>query len=221
MTKKIKYLVWMTVCMCVVPLTTHAQCDYQRLAELSRIASNVQFNYTYDVSQGLSFTLYITNLTNDIYIVDDYGNRFSGAGEKSLEYNATKVPGFMAGDQVGFEIFSNDSNCSGESIITKYITFPKLNPYIYMDECKQYPNFKYCQMWVDASYLSYEEFKTELNNYLAMSETVTQATKPSIWNVILAVLTQPYVKIGGAIVFVIIIFVLFFFVFEKIKYRRR
>ena len=49
----IKYVVFTFICMIFVPLVSYADCDYQREAELSRIASNVQINYTYEIAGAL------------------------------------------------------------------------------------------------------------------------------------------------------------------------
>ena len=127
--KRMKYMLFALICMGVTPLITHAECDYQRQAELSRIASNVQFSYNYNMNEGLTFTLYVNNLTDDIYVVDSYGQRLSGTGEKQLIYSPSRVSGFQSGDQVRFEIYSNDSNCPNNLLITKYVNFPIFNPY--------------------------------------------------------------------------------------------
>ena len=221
MIKKIKYLIFMFVCMCVTPLITHAECDYQRLAELSRLASNVQFSYTYDLSQGLTFTLYVTNLTSDIYVIDDYGNRFYGSGEKSLLYSAADVSGFQNGDRIAFNFYSNDNNCKNEAITTRYVSFPYYNAYSTLDECKLHPNFKYCQLWLDVSDMNYEKFKSELNKHLSTSETIVHAPEPNPMDEIFAVFNQPYVKVVGIILLCIVIFVLLIFIFKKIRYKGR
>ena len=69
--KKIKYVLFTLICMCVTPLITHAECDYQRQAELARLASNVQLTYTYNSDSG--FQVIMTNLTSDLYAVNNYG----------------------------------------------------------------------------------------------------------------------------------------------------
>ena len=59
---RVKYVICALICMCVTPTFVHAKCDYQRQAELSRIASNVQLAYTYDSTE---FTVFVSNLTID------------------------------------------------------------------------------------------------------------------------------------------------------------
>ena len=216
--KQIKYVFFAVICMCVTPLVTHAECDYQRQAELSRLASNVQMSYTYDVANGVNFTLYMTNLTNDIYIVDEFGNTFSGVGEKSMLYSSSNVSGFQQGKQVGFEIYSNDNNCKDYLIMNKYINFPKFNAYSTLDECKQHPNFKYCQMWVDTSSITYDQFIDELNKSTSSSQTVEAEAEENVWDEVITFLTQPHIVIVGSI---LIILVLISVVVWKIIGRKR
>ena len=216
--KKIKYVFFAVICMCVTPLVTHAECDYQRQAELSRLASNVQMSYTYDVANGVNFTLYMTNLTNDVYIVDEFGNTFSGVGEKSMLYSSSNVSGFQQGKQVGFEIYSNDNNCKDYLIMTKYINFPKFNAYSTLDECKQHPNFKYCQMWVDTGSITYDQFIDELNKSTSSSQTVKAEAEENVLDEIIMLLTQPRIVIVGSI---LIILVLISVVVWKIIGRKR
>ena len=216
--KQIKYVFFAVICMCVTPLVTHAECDYQRQAELSRLASNVQMSYTYDVANGVNFTLYMTNLTNDVYIVDEFGNTFSGVGEKSMLYSSSNVSGFQQGKQVGFEIYSNDNNCKDYLIMNKYINFPKFNAYSTLDECKQHPNFKYCQMWVDTSSITYDQFIDELNKSTSSSQTVEAEAEENVWDEVITFLTQPHIVIVGSI---LIILVLISVVVWKIIGRKR
>ena len=151
--KRIKYMLFALICMCVTPLITHAECDYQRQAELSRLASNVQLTYTYSQENG--FEIIMTNLTNDLYAVDMYGQIISGGAERTFNY---------ASGSYSFDIYSNDSACRGESLLRKSINLPTMNEYSYYDECKQYPNFKYCQVWGSFS-IDQDQFMTEFEQY--------------------------------------------------------
>ena len=185
MLKKIKYLVLMIICMCVVPLTTHAQCDYQRLAELSRIASNVQFNYTYEMVDSYpNFSVILSNLTNDIYIVDNFGKIFSGSEEFINPYKE--------GNTITFTFYSNDANCQGEELTKRYVSLPEFNPRYNTDECKLYPEFSLCQMWTNTSF-SAEQFAIQLENYkqqLNASSILNAEPKGSSWDVILSFLSN-------------------------------
>ena len=220
MINKLKYLVFTLLCLCVTPLVTHAECDYQRTADLSRIANNVQFSYTYDLSEGLTFTIYVTNLTNDIYVVDAYGNRFSGVGEKSLVYSSSDVIGFQNGDQVAFTFYSNDNNCKGTEITTKYVNFPQYNGYSRLEACQQHPDFRYCQMWMDTSYLTYDQFEKDLNEFIANKKVTFETPKGNVYNNIFEFLSQPLVMGVGLFLLAILIISVIFMLIKKWHKKR-
>lgn len=198
--KQIKYVIFALICMCVTPLITHAECDYQRLAELSRLASNVQLSYTYSEESGFQITM--TNLTNDLYATNIYGQRINGGAERVFE---------AVSGSYNYDIYSNDSNCPGEFLLRKSINLPVRNSYSYYDECKQYPNFKYCQMWSNIS-VTHEQFMEELNQYKGnVEEMKDQLTteKVSIFDTLLEVLGANwfmFVFLGVVVLLTLIIF---------------
>lgn len=180
--KVYKYLIVSLGCMFISPLVTHAECSYERQAELSRIASNVQFNYNYEFKDGVPiFTATMTNLTNDIYVTTDdnilnadgsYTNKFSGVGEKQVR--------FAEGTSAQFEIFSADSSCYGEHLLTQYLTMPSYNPYSQSEECKNYPDFKYCQMWTNSA-ISTTQFNQELEKYKNVKNAISSEEDNNSW----------------------------------------
>lgn len=177
--KQIKYVIFALMCMCVTPLITHAECDYQRKAELSRMASNVQLSYIYDANYG--FQVILTNLTNDLYTIDNYGNVIYGGKEHSFDFASGKI---------SFDIYSSDSNCSGK-LTTKSIDLPTVNSFSYYSECNQYPQFKYCQLWGDFA-ISDEQFNVELKEYKnnINKKTYTKNDKESVLDVVLDVFNK-------------------------------
>ena len=156
--KYVKYCILFTICMFIMPNITHAACDYQRLAELSRIAGNVQFSYNYEFTDATNpnFSVDITNITNDIYIVDDYNRAFYK--DTSQVYGGNR--------KIKFIIYSNDNNCKNEEILTKYVNIPSYNSYSGHQDCIDYPDFKYCDMWMDTSEISLETFNNEMQKYI-------------------------------------------------------
>ena len=140
--------------MFMFPALSNAQCSYERQAELSRIASNVQFSYNY--LDNYNYSVNITNLTNDIYLKDDSENVINGVGEKQFE--------FYHGSTIRYEIYSKDSNCPNILLLTKYITLPSYNSFADYDECQKYPDFKYCQKWASTT-VSFEQFDKALSEY--------------------------------------------------------
>lgn len=195
--KQIKYVIFTLICMCVTPLITHAECDYQRQAELARLASNVQLTYTYNSNSG--FQVIMTNLTSDLYAVDDYGKRINGGGEKIFESSSGTV---------NFDIYATDRSCSGK-LVTKSINLPSINVYSYYDECKQYPNFKYCQLWGEFS-VTNDQFTKELESYKEeVDESLTSADSGNseVLEIILETLSNNafmFIFLGCVVVIVII-----------------
>lgn len=163
-----KYLFVFLGSLFIFPLVSSAECSYERQAELSKIAANVKFSYTYVVSNGLPvFNVIITNLTNDIYVKDDSMNTFSGSGEKTATY--------QNGTSVSYSIYSNDNTCKGERILTKYINLPTYNNYSSSEECRTNSDFKYCQVW-DATGVNVDDFNQQYANYTMQLNKKNQET---------------------------------------------
>ena len=144
--------------MLLFPLQAKADCDYKRQADLSKIASNVQISYSYliDENHEPQFFVNVTNLTDDVYIIDDYDNVLRGSGEKEIKYSR--------GSNIRFVFYSNDPNCLDEKITTRYLKIPYFNQYYNTEECKKYPNFKYCKLW-NYETIGEEQYKEELAKY--------------------------------------------------------
>lgn len=159
--KKVKFLLCFVFCVFACPMISNAECSYERQAELSRIASNVQFSYTYeaDAEAAPNFTIQAANITDDIYVVDYLYQTRSQGQESSFSYGA-------GGSSVRFDIYSNDNECYGERILTSYIDLPVYNSFSTLEDCNGYPNFKYCQTWLNTSSLTQEQFDDAFYNYI-------------------------------------------------------
>ena len=208
--KKVFYIVLTLICMS--PFMVKADCDYQRLAELSKLASNVKLSYNYQfIDYYPQFTITATNLTNDIYMIDNYGTRFSAVGEVSSVYKD--------GNKLRFTFYSNDPSCLGREISTKYVNLPEFNPRYNSDECKAYPNFSLCQMWTDTSF-SNKQFENELANYEEELEEEDNVHKQevSVWSVILEFLLNN--AFGFAIFGVIVLILVGMLIYNRFKGRR-
>lgn len=140
-----------------------ASCDYVRKAELSRIASNVQLSYNYEIVGSIPrFYVNISNVTSDIYVEDEtYGNVIDKDGVVTYDYSGVTIK---------YNIYSNDDNCKGEKILTKYVTLPGYNAFSKFYKCDKYPEFKYCQVWLDTRGLTQEDFDSYFNNYVNEKE---------------------------------------------------
>lgn len=160
--RRIGYLLFTIVCIFFFPLVAHAECDYQRMSELNKIAGNVQIKFSYETVKNaegryerVNNYLNFLNITNDIYVVDDWGVLIEQDG--AVSYDAL--------NNIGFSIYSKDVNCYGEKISKKYIDIPHVNTYYFTDDCRDNPNFKYCSLWLNSNYVDYDAFKKELSDY--------------------------------------------------------
>lgn len=205
-----RYLVYILLSfVCLFPYDVNAECDYQRKAELSRIASNVQVSYNYD--QDNNFTVNITNLTDDIYIKDDYDVIIEGAGEKNFNYSD--------GEKIKYRIFSNDNNCKDEELLTKYVNLPIYNLYSNYDECKMYPEFQYCQKWLSTS-ITTDQFSKRLNEYVKDNSNSGKSSKTED-NVLDVIVEFFKNNILILILFSILIFIIIVIIlFKKIRSKK-
>lgn len=196
--KLIIRLYFMLFLLFIFPFFVKAECNYQRKSDLSKIASNVQLSYTYDVDQENKpvFVVTISNLTNDIYIVDNIGNVYSGEGEISY--------GGYSGLDGKYTIYSNDNNCKGEQILKKYLKIPYYNFYYNSEECKENPDFKYCKLW-DYVTINSSDFDNELLKYKTDKENSNIDNNKSQGDFSFNIYT--YLSGFGVLLLIIIIFV--------------
>ncbi len=204
--KRFKYVFFILICMIVFPFTIHAECDYQRQAELSRLASNVQLTYVYTET---GFSVIMTNLTKDLYAVDMYSKVIPGGEEKTFSY---------ASGTVRFDIYTTDSSCSKEKLLTKTITLPTINSLSFRDECKQYPNFKYCQLWGNFA-ADDSTFDSELVKYKkerAARLATSKGNEIDVLDIILDIIKNN----GFVLIFIGVVLVitgLYYFVIKKVR----
>lgn len=155
------YLISFLLSLFIFPICASAECSSERLAELSKIAENVNIDYTYEMVDGTpDITIVASNLTGDIYLQDDiFGSQISGVGEKVLL-------DYALGTNVVFTIYSNDNSCKNQALLTKYLNLPTYNQYSTDERCITYPDFKYCKVWLDTSGLEYTEFDKQFEEYI-------------------------------------------------------
>lgn len=162
-----KYLFVFLGSLFIFPLVSSAECSYERQAELSKIAANVKFSYTYEMQEAIElralFKIYITNLTKDIYVRDEYNDlTIAGVSEKTVNYGDVSP--------AVFQIYSNDSSCKGELLTTKYVNMPTYNSYSQRQECQENPDFEFCEIW-NAKPESETQFNDKMTKYQKQKTT--------------------------------------------------
>lgn len=157
---KMKYLLFVFICLFVFPFNARAACDYQRVAELSKIASNVQLSYSYYPDEdGIPiFGVNVSNITSDIYVVDEDHGIIGNTTADNLAYGYGTT-------RATFTVYSNDPNCKGERLLTQYVNFPSYNTYSNSYLCKDNSSFQYCKIWSNTSSLNTEDFQNAMEEY--------------------------------------------------------
>ena len=158
---KKRYLLPIIAMVCMLPGFAKASCSTDRIAELSKMASNVNISYTYEIgNSGAEFKITMNNLTPDIYLGNDlYDKTYSGQGEVKDDFI------YLYGQTITYTIYSNDNSCKGEALSNKYVTLPYYNVFSRLDECKEHPKFTYCKQWQDTKGLTMDDFDKALAEY--------------------------------------------------------
>lgn len=199
--KRLRYVTFIILCAFLSPLVTKAQCTDQRMAELNKIAGNVQVSYNYEIIDGDSpnFRLDISNLTGDVYA----GYSPYGISERIINTDTENLEALSSGNY-DFKIYSNDDECRGQLLLVKSVNVPTFNNYVYFDECKKDSNFKYCKMWsnigVDEDTF-YEEY-AKYNNSVVNDEKSKRVSSFN-FNYNILIYTVITATILGIIIFII------------------
>ncbi|MEG0026151.1 MAG: hypothetical protein RR847_02250 [Bacilli bacterium] len=144
------------------PVTIFAtNCDITDMARYKKLASNINFTYDFiEVNNNVTFNITISNMHNDLYIIED--KKFFSS--KNLNKVETTLMGYEAGQTYRFAIIPYDKYCFASNVLIKYITLPSYNKYYSDPLCSDIPDYKLCHKW-SAINLSYEEFVQEIKVY--------------------------------------------------------
>ncbi len=203
---KQKYLLIILICMVIMPFNAKAEqipdCSIERTAELSRIASNVKFDYSYDVNASGIPSFYVTgsNINSNIYVIDDEGSRFNE--DFTRHYNN--------GQTITYTIYSNDAECRGKEIIKSYVTLPKYNYYSEFDECKGKSDLDICQKWTDNSGVTLNDFFNQVRIY--DEKKAVKTSEPTFMEKIMEFLSNNRMIIFGIFGISIVISVVIFII---------
>lgn len=142
---------------------TYGGCDYSTVSRMKSIVSNINISYDYKmVNNEVSFSVTLNNLTNDIYFYDTNTHKtyyYSNTNNGELTINN------YSGYSGNYKFYSNNNNCRGISLGTKYYSFPSYNKYYNHSFCLDVPNYSLCQKWANVNY-SQEEFEKMILDYM-------------------------------------------------------
>lgn len=149
-----------------IPNIVNAECSYNEKVRLQSLASNLSFTYNYkeidngNQFYGINFSITITNLEPELYIVDESkGNVYYYNNKKEVTSDD-----YTDGITVGFKVYANSGSCKGEYLITNYVTLPPYNRFYRDPICNGVNNYHLCNRFSRVT-LSYDDFIKEVTNY--------------------------------------------------------
>lgn len=171
-TGKVRNLFLILIALFLLPnikVEAASTCTTQEKNNLIQLAYNIKIDYELLPNMGddnRPFKLTISNLTPNMEVHYDesiykYDTVGEGNGNGIIKMSET----FVGGKSYKIGIYSSKKSVCGETFLTsRYISIPKFNAFSEQEECKTYPDFKYCNKWYEGT-ITKETFKKELEKY--------------------------------------------------------
>ena len=163
-------------------IKVNASCNLEERVEVNNaagavnvIADKLKYTYNaydeeYEESHDIdAFTgiIYVYNLTPNIYF-----NITDGKDKETYTY-ADDVNGAIAistGSMAVVKdytiaIYSTNSSCGTTPVRTISVNLPRYNPFSSYQSCTEYPNYYYCQQFLNADLISETDFMNGLDEY--------------------------------------------------------
>jgi len=135
-------------------------CKYSDLAKYKWLASNINTYYEYyETENEITFSINIVNMNEDLYIIDTTNNK-----RYNYKSNEFQISGYVPGQLVKYNVYTDKNNCSGELLYTIRVKLPDYNPYYKDNICDGMDNYIYCQKWYRHN-LNYDSFIKKVQDY--------------------------------------------------------
>lgn len=207
MRRKLIFIISLLFAITNVKALSYAGCDYSDIARMKQIISNVNVSYNYKiVNDEAYFDVIINNLTNDIYVTDNYYrlDYYTPVNGELIIYN-------VKANSIYLKFNSNRLECKGLLLGNKYEQFPIFNKYFDDEVCKDSKGLSYCNKWVNKEY-TYEEVKDAVEKYNSVIEedepTEVIYKKDLLDKLIEFYLKYYYIVLAGVIIFCMTIIVI-------------
>ncbi|MBQ8471958.1 MAG: hypothetical protein IJ501_00475 [Bacilli bacterium] len=153
------------------------ECTNDELKRLKELANNVEFQTKYEFASDLiidsedekrvyiDYSINILNFSDDlkiVYKVNDSDPSYTLTSKENI------IDNLAPKNKITFYIYSYINNlCTDELLKTKSITLKSYNDYYYFnkEECEKYPNFKYCEEFMDIEERSFDEIDELFSEY--------------------------------------------------------
>lgn len=187
---------------------SYAGCDFSDVARMKQIVSNINVSYNYRiVNDEAYFDVIINNLTNDIYVTDNYYK-----GEFHNFINGELVLYNVKANSIYLKFNSNRLECRGLLLGNKYEQFPIFNKYYDDEVCSGIKGLSYCNKWVNKEY-TFEEVKSAVEKHNSITPKTEEPTqviykKTLLDKVIAFYLKYYYIVLAAVIVFCVTIIII-------------
>ena len=170
--------------------TSDSACSSSELATLNNAANNVTVSYEdekivvgqgYDIDgdydgevplvdlYGTVFNVSFANITDDIYlrITNDTNDTELTFTKENMDAGEAVFQTEYSDELTTYtvEVLASNYDCVDEVIHKFNLTVPVFNQFSEMEACNTYPNFYYCQEYIDTEPITFPEFMEELNIY--------------------------------------------------------
>ena len=161
----------------IVVARSKTSCDYTLLANMKKLASNINTTYTYRlIDDYVYFDITLTNIQSDMYIIDK--NSKKTYYYKDTNNGVVTLKDYGSG-KVNFIIYSNNNDCLKEKLAVKTVNLPFYNSFYNYPECDGIEQYKLCQRWtkydgtLDNFIKSINNYKSKLSSNNISEEVVT------------------------------------------------
>ena len=149
--------------MLLVPLKVSGACTVEDKMRYSTLASNITTSYEYkENDQSVTFDITIHNVHKDLVVVDRNNKRYES---NSGNLNNFTISNLQDGNNYSFHVYAKSGDCSYRLFNTLYVSTPKYNKYYKDPVCDGARDYSLCQKWVEVGNITYEEFKTSVEEY--------------------------------------------------------
>lgn len=197
---KIKYVIVFIFVFFLFVGNGYAACSDQELGEKTAVASDVKISYQH-IEKG-TFKLIVSNLTKDLFLIDDVNKQYIYGEGVVLELST-----YYGGNTYNFRVFSKSGGCKDLKLTSIAVSLPKYNSFSDDYYCVTNPEFKYCDPWYNG-YIDNAEFTRAKDEYeLSKIETPVN-WYTAVINGVISFVTNNIILLGGALLFILILLII-------------
>lgn len=155
------------ISICLIPNIVNAlECNTSDKERLQKMANNISVTVEEkaDDNGNVGFIATFTGVSKDLRV---FNNRVMAyyRNETNNYIGYFMVQPLYAGNTYEFQVNGN-TTCTDYNFRAITITVPNYNPYYKEPICENAKEHKLCQKWMNNNSISYEEFVSEVENYI-------------------------------------------------------